>query len=143
MQGNSTTTTQSSGRQRAQVLQEENDDPAQPAVAPQLGKSFADLPPELRAMIWRYALPGPREFEALTYVSGSDLGTQLLSRAHLQLPLAHVCFEARRAVRDAGYILAFGDPNEPDDPGVWFHPQKDKVERTIWAPGDIRHQEVE
>ncbi|RYO97633.1 hypothetical protein DL764_007270 [Monosporascus ibericus] len=105
-------------------------------------KSLGDLPLELREMIWMYALPGPRVFEALVYES-AGLKMQLLERRHLKMPLAHVCFESRRIVKEAGYMLAFQDENRPADPGVWFHPQKDVIERTIWGPGDIRHQDVE
>ncbi len=93
-------------------------------------------------MIWRHALPGPRIFDTLTYVS-AGLESQLLERGHLKMPLAHVCPESRQLVKKAGYVLAFRDENHPDDPGVWFHPGKDVIERTIWAPGDIRHQDIE
>ncbi|KAK7756779.1 hypothetical protein SLS62_001222 [Diatrype stigma] len=110
-----------------------------PSSSTGLGISFGDLPPELRAMIWRCALPGPRVLDALTYVSAAGLETQVLGRDQLRMPIAHVCFESRRVVQEAGYVLAFPDADQPDDPGVWFHPQKDVVERTIWAPGDIRH----
>ncbi|RYO76973.1 hypothetical protein DL762_009565 [Monosporascus cannonballus] len=105
-------------------------------------KSLGDLPLELREMIWTYALPSPRIFEALVYES-AGLKMQLLERRHLKMPLAHVCFESRRIVKEAGYILTFQDENRPGDPGVWFHPQKDVIERTIWGPGDIRHQDIE
>ncbi|KAI4860346.1 hypothetical protein F4820DRAFT_461790 [Hypoxylon rubiginosum] len=98
--------------------------------------TFADLPPEVREMIWRYALPGSRVFNALVYAS-AGLRMQLLERASLRLPLAHVCFESREAVRRAGYRLAFRDEDEPGDPGVWFHPRRDVIERTIWGPGDF------
>lgn len=87
-------------------------------------------------MIWRYALPGSRVFNALVYAS-AGLRMQLLERASLRLPLAHVCFESREAVRRAGYRLAFRDEDEPGDPGVWFHPRRDVIERTIWGPGDF------
>lgn len=105
--------------------------------------SFSDLPPELRAMIWRHAMPGRRVFDALTYVSAAGLQTQLLYRSGLRMPLAHLCFESRRVVQESGYVLAFALSDQPDDPGVWFHPQKDVLERTIWAPGDIHHQQQE
>ncbi|XXG94022.1 hypothetical protein Hte_000273 [Hypoxylon texense] len=98
--------------------------------------TFADLPPEIREMIWLRALPGPRVFHALVYAS-AGLQMRLLDRASLRLPLAHVCFEAREAVRRAGYRLAFRDEDEPGDPGVWFHPRRDVIERTIWGPGDF------
>ncbi|KAI1779432.1 hypothetical protein F4818DRAFT_140620 [Hypoxylon cercidicola] len=98
--------------------------------------TFADLPPEIREMIWHHALPGSRVFNALVYAS-VGLKMQLLERESLRLPLAHVCFESREAVRRAGYVLAFRDEDEPDDPGVWFHPRKDVIERTIWGPGDF------
>ncbi|KAI6093484.1 hypothetical protein F4821DRAFT_220712 [Hypoxylon rubiginosum] len=98
--------------------------------------TFADLPPEIREMIWWYALPESRVFNALVYAS-VGLKMQLLERASLRLPLAHVCFESREAVRRAGYKLAFRDEDESEDPGVWFHPRKDVIERTIWGPGDF------
>ena len=103
-------------------------------------KGFSDLPPELREMIWKYALPGPRTFEALVYNSAAGLRKQLLRRGHLRMPLAHVCFESRRIVEEAGYVLSFRDDDSPGDTGVWFHPRKDIFEPTLWGPGDIHHQ---
>ncbi|KAI1376307.1 hypothetical protein F4677DRAFT_88315 [Hypoxylon crocopeplum] len=97
--------------------------------------TFADLPPELREIIWEYALPGPRIFNALVYAS-AGLKMQLLERSGLRMPLAHVCFESRQVVRKAGYVLAFRDEDNPDDPGVYFHPRRDVIERTLWGPGD-------
>ncbi|KAI1426559.1 hypothetical protein F5Y12DRAFT_270384 [Xylaria sp. FL1777] len=99
------------------------------------GLSFVDLPLEIRELIWRFALPGPRLFNALVWVS-AGLKMQLLNRSELKMPLAHACFEARRVVKESGYVLAFRDEDEPEDPGVWFHPRKDRIERTIWGPGD-------
>ncbi|KAI0844200.1 hypothetical protein F5Y00DRAFT_249266 [Daldinia vernicosa] len=101
--------------------------------APAKPTTFADLPAELRAMIWEYALPPTRVFNALVYAS-KGLKMQLIERSHLRMPLAHVCFESRRLVEKMGYVLAFRDEGEPDDPGVWFHPRRDVVERTIWGP---------
>ncbi|KAI0120236.1 hypothetical protein F4776DRAFT_633259 [Hypoxylon sp. NC0597] len=98
--------------------------------------TFAELPPEVREMIWQHALPGPRIFNALVYAS-AGLKMQLLERGNLQMPLAHVCYESRQAVRKAGYVLAFRDEDEPDDPGVWFKPYHDIIERTLWGPGDF------
>lgn len=135
-QGGSTLSTTMSAQERRQ----QNEDAAANASNPK-AKGFSDLPLELREIIWRYALPGPRVFDALTYVS-AGLETQLLERGHLKMPLAHACFESRRVVKEAGYVLAFRDANQPDDPGVWYHPKRDVIERTIWAPGDIRHQDV-
>jgi hypothetical protein len=97
--------------------------------------TFADLPLEIREMIWASALPETRVLKALVWVS-AGLKMQLLNRSELKMPLAHVCFEARRVVKDSGYVMAFRDEDEPDDPGVWFHPRKDRIERTIWGPGD-------
>ncbi|KAI0175720.1 hypothetical protein GGR52DRAFT_570710 [Hypoxylon sp. FL1284] len=111
--------------------------PAPPAAgAPRPPITFADLPAEIREMIWAHALPGSRVFNALVYAS-VGLNMQLLERGKLRMPLAYVCFESRQAVRRAGYVLAFRDEDEPDDPGVWFHPRKDVIERTIWGPGDF------
>ncbi|KAI1433623.1 hypothetical protein GGR50DRAFT_695865 [Xylaria sp. CBS 124048] len=106
-----------------------------PAATTPDGLTFADLPAEIREMIWKFALPGPRVFNALVWAS-AGLKMQLLNRSELKMHLAHVCFEARRVVRQSGYVLAFRDEDEPDDPGVWFHPRKDRIERTIWGPGD-------
>ncbi|OTA98468.1 hypothetical protein M426DRAFT_17369 [Hypoxylon sp. CI-4A] len=105
-------------------------------VSPTTGRTLADLPPEIRAMIWHYALPESRVFNALVYAS-AGLKMQLLERGNLKMHLAAVCFESREAVKKAGYILAFRDEDEPDDPGVWFHPRRDIIERTIWGPGDF------
>ncbi|KAI0444959.1 hypothetical protein F4803DRAFT_209355 [Xylaria telfairii] len=97
--------------------------------------TFVDLPLEIREIIWRFALPEPRDFNVLVWVS-AGLKMQLLNRSDLKMTLAHVCFEARRIVKESGYILAFRDEDEPNDPGVWFHPRRDRIERTIWGPGD-------
>ncbi|KAJ2992007.1 hypothetical protein NUW58_g2317 [Xylaria curta] len=97
--------------------------------------TFANLPLEIREIIWRFALPEARNFNVLVWVS-AGLKMQLLNRSELKLPLAHACFEARRVVKESGYVLAFRDEDNPDDPGVWFHPRKDRIERTIWGPGD-------
>ncbi|OTB14416.1 hypothetical protein K445DRAFT_319237 [Daldinia sp. EC12] len=102
----------------------------------QPAKTFADLPAELRAIIWEHALPETRIFNALVYAS-PGLQMQLLERSHLRMPLAHVCFESRQLVKKAGYVLAFRDEGEPDDPGVWFNPRRDVIERTIWGPCDF------
>ncbi|KAI2470063.1 hypothetical protein F4781DRAFT_199044 [Annulohypoxylon bovei var. microspora] len=98
--------------------------------------TFADIPPELREMIWEYALPDSRVFNALVYAS-AGLKMQLLERSGLRIPIAHVCYESRQVVLKAGYRLAFRDEDEPDDPGVFFHPRKDVIERTLWGPGDF------
>ncbi|KAI0432071.1 hypothetical protein F5Y09DRAFT_168017 [Xylaria sp. FL1042] len=99
------------------------------------GLTFVDLPLEIREIIWRFALPEPRIFNALVWVS-AGLKMQLLNRSELKMPLAHACFEARRVVKESGYVLAFRDEDEPEDPGVWFNPKRDRIERTIWGPGD-------
>ncbi|KAI0482286.1 hypothetical protein GGR56DRAFT_670190 [Xylariaceae sp. FL0804] len=120
---------------------------------PVAGLCFADLPPELRDMIWQFALPGPRVFPCLVWARSSTLQMRLLERGRGvgRMPLAHVCAESRRAVRAAGYVLAFGEHDNDDDggddggerrsrdwdPGVWFHPRHDVVERTLWGPGDF------
>ncbi|TGJ86295.1 hypothetical protein E0Z10_g2461 [Xylaria hypoxylon] len=105
------------------------------AVTAKSAITFVDLPLEIREIIWRFALPESRVFNALVWVS-AGLKMQLLNRSELKIPLAHVCFEARRVVRDSGYGLAFRDEDESEDPGVWFHPRRDRIERTIWGPGD-------
>ncbi|KAI1265967.1 hypothetical protein F5Y18DRAFT_33846 [Xylariaceae sp. FL1019] len=98
--------------------------------------TFLDLPLELRELIWKFALPGTREFNALVWVRAS-LKMEILNRSELKMPLAHVCYESRRIVREAGYVLAFRDEDEPEDPGLWFHPKRDRIERTIWGrPGE-------
>ncbi|KAI8954035.1 hypothetical protein F4801DRAFT_70647 [Xylaria longipes] len=99
------------------------------------GLTFVDLPLEIREIIWRFALPEPRVLNVLVWVS-AGLKMQLLNRSDLKMTLAHVCFEARRIVKESGYVLAFRDEDEPNDPGVWFHPRIDRIERTIWGPGD-------
>ncbi|KAI1277426.1 hypothetical protein F5Y07DRAFT_85636 [Xylaria sp. FL0933] len=99
------------------------------------GLSFVDLPLEIREIIWGFALPESRVFNALVWVS-AGLKMQLLNRSELKMPLAHACFEARRVVKESGYVLAFRDEDEPEDPGVWFNPKRDRIERTIWGPGD-------
>ncbi|KAI0383735.1 hypothetical protein F5Y04DRAFT_19906 [Hypomontagnella monticulosa] len=99
-------------------------------------RSFADLPAELREMIWQYALPEPRVFPVLVYTF-EGIKTRLIGRDRLQMPLAHVCYESRQVVKKAGYILDFRETDEPNDPGVYFHPQKDIVEKTIWDRGDL------
>ncbi|KAI0190275.1 hypothetical protein EV127DRAFT_481354 [Xylaria flabelliformis] len=105
------------------------------AVTTISGLTFVDLPLEIREIIWRFALPEPRVLNVLVWVS-AGLKMQLLNRSDLKMTLAHVCFEARRIVKESGYVLAFRDEDEPNDPGVWFHPRKDRIERTIWGPGD-------
>ncbi|KAI0411499.1 hypothetical protein F5X98DRAFT_357099 [Xylaria grammica] len=114
--------------------QQKEDSPAPPATA-HLALTFVALPLEIREIIWRFALPEPRVFNTLVWVS-AGLKMQLLNRSELKMPLAHVCFEARRIVKESGYLLAFRDEDEPEDPGVWFHPRRDRIERTIWGPGD-------
>ncbi|KAI1291166.1 hypothetical protein F5Y03DRAFT_46148 [Xylaria venustula] len=117
-------------------LQQEQDLPATTVTpADNSGLTFADLPLEIREIIWRFALPEPRIFNALVWVS-AGLKMQLLNRSELKMPLAHACFEARRIVKESGYVLAFRDEDESEDTGVWFNPRKDKIERTIWGPGD-------
>ncbi|KAI0891781.1 hypothetical protein F4806DRAFT_500767 [Annulohypoxylon nitens] len=106
------------------------------ATAAQAKITFSDLPAEIREMIWEYALPDLRVFNALVYAS-AGLKMQLLERSSLRMPIAHVCFESRQVVLKAGYRLAFRDEDEPDDPGVFFHPRKDVIERTLWGPGDF------
>lgn len=99
------------------------------------GLFFANLPLEIREIIWKFALPEPRVFNVLVWVS-AGLKMQLLNRSELKMPLASVCYEARRIVKETGYVLAFRDEDEPSDPGIWFHPRRDRIERTIWGPGD-------
>ncbi|KAI1158388.1 hypothetical protein F5B18DRAFT_656709 [Nemania serpens] len=96
---------------------------------------FSDLPLEIREMIWVLALPEPRVFNVLVWAS-VGLKMQLLNRYQLGMPLASVCFESRRVIKEAGYVLAFRDDDEPNDTGVWFHPRRDTIDRTIWGPGD-------
>ncbi|KAI1447777.1 hypothetical protein F5Y02DRAFT_415775 [Annulohypoxylon stygium] len=111
--------------------------PPHPEVSTTQAKiTFSDLPAEIRVMIWEYALPDSRVFNALVYAS-AGLKMQLLERSSLRMPIAHVCFESRQVVLKAGYRLAFRDEDEPDDPGVFFHPRKDVIERTLWGPGDF------
>ncbi|KAI0516861.1 hypothetical protein F5B22DRAFT_606801 [Xylaria bambusicola] len=106
-----------------------------PTATASSGLTFSDLPLEIREIIWRFALPDSRVFNTLVWVS-AGLKMQLLNRSELKMPLAHACFEARRVVRESGYVLAFRDEDEAGDTGVWFHPRRDRIERTIWGPGD-------
>ncbi|KAI1852239.1 hypothetical protein JX265_006288 [Neoarthrinium moseri] len=96
---------------------------------------FADLPQEIRDMIWRKALPEPRTINVLVYAF-PGLKLAPLDRGTLRLTLAGVCFESRRVVRESGYVLAFRDEDDPNDPGVWFNPRRDTLERTLWGPGE-------
>lgn len=99
------------------------------------GVQFMDLPLEIREMIWRHALPEPRTVTVLVYAfPGSKLAP--LERDTLRMALPRVCFESRRVVQEAGYVLAFRDDADPDDRGIWFHPRKDVLERTLWGPGE-------
>ncbi|KAI0125842.1 hypothetical protein BJ170DRAFT_450601 [Xylariales sp. AK1849] len=99
------------------------------------GLQFKDLPPELREMIWRYALPEPRTINVLVYAF-PGLKLAPLDRGTLKLVLSQVCFESRRVVKESGYVLAFRDEERPDDPGIWFNPRRDLLERTLWGPGE-------
>ncbi|KAI0154786.1 hypothetical protein GGR57DRAFT_96291 [Xylariaceae sp. FL1272] len=104
-------------------------------VSTPAGPSFLSLPLELRELVWKFALPEARIFNALVWVRAS-LKMEILNRSELKMPLAHICYESRRIVREAGYVLAFRDEDEPDDPGLWFNPKRDRIERTIWGPGE-------
>ncbi|KAI0481788.1 hypothetical protein F4859DRAFT_435600 [Xylaria cf. heliscus] len=97
--------------------------------------TFVDLPLEIREMIWKFALPGPRILKAVVWVS-AGLEIQLVNRSDLKMPLAHVCSESRRIVINAGYILSFRDKDWPTDTGVWIHRQKDPIEKTIRGHGE-------
>ncbi|KAI1142653.1 hypothetical protein F5Y05DRAFT_126204 [Hypoxylon sp. FL0543] len=130
-----------SAGEEAQLSQQAQPAPQEDTAGPHRANTrpaitFAELPPEVREMIWQRALPGPRVFIALVFAS-AGLKMQLLERGSLRMPLAHVCFESRQIVRKAGYVLAFRDEDQPDDPGVWFNPYHDIVERTLWSPGDF------
>lgn len=96
---------------------------------------FMDLPLELREAIWRHALPASRTINVLVYAF-PGLKLAPLNRGELKLGLTQVCFEARRVVKESGYILAFRDEEDSDDPGVWFNPKTDVLDRTMWGPGD-------
>ncbi|KAI1409712.1 hypothetical protein F5Y13DRAFT_169315 [Hypoxylon sp. FL1857] len=122
------------GQQPRPAPQEDTADSSRVNSKPPI--TFAGLPPEVREMIWQYAIPEPRIFNALVYAS-AGLKMQLLDRSSLKMPLALVCFESRQVVRKAGYVLAFRDEDEPNDPGVWFKPYYDIIERTLWGPGDF------
>ncbi|KAI5922627.1 hypothetical protein F4810DRAFT_673450 [Camillea tinctor] len=97
--------------------------------------NFANLPFELREKIWIFALPDARIFNVLYY--GTTVMKRTPSNRHeLKMPLTHVCFESRRVVKEAGCILAFENKHQSADPGVWFHPQRDTIDRPIWGLGD-------
>ena len=67
---------------------------------------FNSLPVEIRLQIWNYALPPPRPFTVLVY-NANGLQMKLISREGLEMPLAHVCYESRRVVKQAGYLRVF------------------------------------
>lgn len=108
---------------------------ASTSSAPEPTFPLMDLPPELREMVWRAALPGPRTVVVLVYAF-PGLKLAPLDAGALALPLARACAEARAAVRAAGYVLAFRDDDDPRDPGVWFNPDVDVLERTLWGRGE-------
>lgn len=94
---------------------------------------FMDLPLELREEVWRHALPEARTVNVLVYTfPGFKLAP--LNRGELKMVLSQVCYESRRVVEKSGYVLAFRDRDDPNDTGVWFHPKRDILERTLWGP---------
>ncbi|KAI0885386.1 uncharacterized protein GGS22DRAFT_163584 [Annulohypoxylon maeteangense] len=66
---------------------------------------FADLPPEIRAIIWEFCLPGPR--------------TVVVKRLrHTRAPVVfHICRESREEAQRHSYELAF---SVPYDGGLWM-----------------------
>ncbi|KAI1735655.1 hypothetical protein F4680DRAFT_299712 [Xylaria scruposa] len=83
---------------------------------------FLDLPLEIREMIWKFALPGPR---GLLLPHESNDTYQNLKE--FKMPLSQVCFESRRIMLEAGYQLAHtGDFNLPSV-GVWFCEERGDV----------------
>ncbi|KAI0154739.1 hypothetical protein GGR52DRAFT_588250 [Hypoxylon sp. FL1284] len=91
--------------------------------------------------IWQASAPGRRlstyrrPAAARSTRAGTTSGRRSAASDHVRGPaggdpgddLAHALpgsrvFNALVAVRRAGYVLAFRDEDEPDDPGVWFHP---------------------
>ncbi|ETS87416.1 hypothetical protein PFICI_01244 [Pestalotiopsis fici W106-1] len=97
---------------------------------------FSDLPAELRIAIWRFALPAPRNIIVLVYAF-PGLKLAPLNRTAVGVPaLPQTSSEARRVFRESGYVLAFRDEDNSADPGVWFHPGRDTLERTLWGPGE-------
>ncbi|KAI0186277.1 hypothetical protein EV127DRAFT_176120 [Xylaria flabelliformis] len=76
---------------------------------------FLSLPLEIREMIWKFALPGPREL----YLP-HNLRDVFRIQREFKLSLSQVCFESRRIVLEAGYQLVYtGDVNLPEV-GVWL-----------------------
>ncbi|KAI0186275.1 hypothetical protein EV127DRAFT_500829 [Xylaria flabelliformis] len=77
---------------------------------------FQNLPLEIREMIWKFALPGPRQF-FLPY----DLSDISQNRVNFSMPLSQVCSESRRVMVEAGYKLSRNNEykNLPEV-GVWF-----------------------
>ncbi|KAI1750710.1 hypothetical protein F4782DRAFT_240614 [Xylaria castorea] len=80
---------------------------------------FTSLPLEIREMIWKFALPGPRELRVLRGFSDIKWNV-FMNRVNFFAPLSQVCFESRRVMLEAGYRLAHAGNTSLPDIGVWF-----------------------
>ncbi|KAI0544954.1 hypothetical protein F4679DRAFT_600087 [Xylaria curta] len=95
--------------------------PPIPKPAPSSFPQFLNLPLEIREMIWKFALPGPREL-----LMPKNLGGVFPDLREFKMPLSRVCFESRRVMKMAGYEMFWNCyPNcVPKCPcprrGVWF-----------------------
>ncbi|KAI0858466.1 hypothetical protein F4860DRAFT_486303 [Xylaria cubensis] len=77
---------------------------------------FQNLPLEIREMVWKFALPGPRQF-FLPY----DLSDISQNRVNFSMPLSQVCSESRRVMVEAGYKLSrHNEYKNLPKVGVWY-----------------------
>ncbi|KAI0863973.1 hypothetical protein F4860DRAFT_25033 [Xylaria cubensis] len=76
---------------------------------------FLNLPLELREMIWKFALPGHRN-----YLMPHDIDDIFDNCSKFYAPLSQVCSESRRVVLEAGYRLVDTSDRNAPKIGVWF-----------------------
>ncbi|KAI1737431.1 hypothetical protein F4680DRAFT_428626 [Xylaria scruposa] len=74
---------------------------------------FPKLPLELRIMIWKFAMPGPRN-----YIMPSNSDDIAENRRNFYAPLSEVCFESRRILSEVYVLFKTGDRNRPRS--VWY-----------------------
>ncbi|KAI0544949.1 hypothetical protein F4679DRAFT_588972 [Xylaria curta] len=79
---------------------------------------FLNLPLEIREMIWKFALPEPRQLKVPS--DFDDLECYAIeNHVNFHVPLSQACFESRRVMFEAGYRLVHAGDASPDT-GVWF-----------------------